>query len=345
MRELSFHSWLWIGWLSAALATFSIVRNPMYLVLAWLCILILAESLRNQSGAPNLPISPLRFALLTLVTASLFNALFSHVGETVLFTIPGSLPLLSGPVTLESVVYGAINGLALAGILAAFSVINAALPARAVIRLAPRAFYSTAVVISIALNFIPSTMRQFEQIREAQAIRGHQLRKLGDWLPLLMPLLVGGLERAMLLAEATTARGFASAFEQPRSQLAGFSMLVGLLLLIGGWLLSLRQGWQVLALSLAASGAVFIAWALWRLSRKSTHSTYFQQNWNCLDSLALIGPAIVLVVLFAPLPTAMRETLFYSPYPSLSLPTFDPWLGSAFLCFLSPLLVKFSRKP
>ena len=146
-----------------------------------------------------------------MLLSTAFNTLTSHYGETVLFTIPGNLPLLSGPVTLEAMVYGATNGLVLTGMLASFMVLNLALTVRELISLIPQAFFPMAVVTSIAVTYLPTTLRQFRQIREAQAIRGHQMRTLRDWLPLWMPLLVGGLEHAMQLAEAMTARGFASA--------------------------------------------------------------------------------------------------------------------------------------
>jgi energy-coupling factor transport system permease protein len=98
-------------------------------------------------------------------------------------------------VTLEALVYGAINGLVLSGFFAGFLVVNLALPARALLRLVPRAFYPLAMIMTISVTYIPATRRQFVQIREAQAVRGYRPTGLRSWLPLLMPLLVGGLER------------------------------------------------------------------------------------------------------------------------------------------------------
>ena len=48
----------------------------------------------------------------------------------------------------------------------------------------------------MAITYVPETARHFQRIREAQAIRGHRLRGLRDWRPIVIPLLVGGLERA-----------------------------------------------------------------------------------------------------------------------------------------------------
>ena len=128
-----------------------------------------------------------------------------------------------------------------------------ALPVRALVGLIPRAFYPLAVVATIAVTYLPATLRQFQQIREAQAVRGHALRGLRDWLPLFMPLLVGGLERALQLSEAMTARGFASQGKPVDSALQRawprLAMLAGLLLLAGGWVLRLagRMEWAGLA--------------------------------------------------------------------------------------------------
>ena len=63
-------------------------------------------------------------------------------------------------------------------------------------------------VTSIAITFVPQTVTRFTEIREAQALRGHRVRRIGDLLPLIIPLLAGGMERSMDLAEAMEARGY-----------------------------------------------------------------------------------------------------------------------------------------
>jgi len=47
-------------------------------------------------------LSPLRFGLIVVTTAALFNVAMVHVGTTVLFTLPAWIPLLGGPWTLEA---------------------------------------------------------------------------------------------------------------------------------------------------------------------------------------------------------------------------------------------------
>ena len=79
--------------------------------------------------------------------SAVFNALMIQAGDHVLFSLPDRLPLFGGPFTLEGLVYGALNGLVLTGLYAAFLLVNQALPVRDMVRLAPRAYHSVAIVV------------------------------------------------------------------------------------------------------------------------------------------------------------------------------------------------------
>lgn len=331
------HTWAWLSWLAAVVVVLSTTRNPWALVLVIMCLAFVSLALRRSRAAQPMSLPVWRFALLVITLAAAFNALTSHYGATKFYTIPGRIPLLSGPVTLEALVYGVINGLVLSGLLAAFNVLNQALPVRALVRLIPRAFYPLAVVTSIAVTYIPTTIRQARQIREAQAVRGHQVRSLGDWLPLLMPMLVGGLEHAMQLAEAMTARGFATTpFEQPRYRTPSrLAMLLGLILLSAGWLwrLSGRDGF---GLGMLALGAGLIGWGFWRLGKQAPRTSYHQESWGMRDSLVLCSALLVLGAFLLPIPGLGKEALWYNPYPSLTLPSFGPLAGLILLGLTLP---------
>ncbi len=339
--------WAWMGWLMAVLVILSITRNPLYLVLILMCIMFVGISLRQAGAELPGPFSLWKLAGWIIVLATLFNALTSHYGATILFTIPGKLPLLSGNVTVEAMVYGATNGLVLTGMLASFSVLNLALPVRDLISLIPRAFFPMAVVTSIAVTYLPTTLRQFKQIREAQAVRGHQMRTIRDWLPLLMPLLVGGLEHAMQLAEAMTARGFASTktASGPGQVSPRLSMLSGVLLLALGWVAQLA-GAGMGGLVLILIGAGLILGGLWWIGRQSPRSAYHRRPWSWQDWLSLAISLVVLLACILPLAGIGSQTLDYEPYPALSLPGFSPLLGFILLGLVTPgiLVVSISTK-
>ena len=331
------HPMAWVAWLVATLGLLVTTRNPLYLVLIFLCLAIVRAVIPTSAGeAWTLPLSPLLFGALIVPSTSLFNALSIHVGDTVLFRLPAWIPLLGGPVTLEAFVYGALNGLVLTGLFAAFTLVSVALPTRALVRLIPRAFHPVAVVVVVALSFVPSTLRQFQQVREAQAVRGHRVRGLRDWVPLFMPLLVGGLERALQLAEAMTARGFAGADEPIPASMRAL-VTASLALILGGWLLELGWG-QEAGYLLMALGGVAIGYVLWRLGRQAPHTTYRHEPWHPRDWAMVAAAAVALLPLLL-LPLAHRMSLYYYPYPALTMPAFDPALALTMLALLAPAIL------
>jgi energy-coupling factor transport system permease protein len=348
------HTFAWLSWLAVSLVALSLTRNPLYLLLILLCLLFVSLWLQKREDGARPAVHPLRFTLILVTLGALFNAFTSHYGSTILFTIPGKIPLLSGHFTLEALVYGATNGLILAGMFASFTVLNQALPTRALVRLIPRAFYPVALVTSIAVTYLPTTIRLSGQIREAQEIRGHQVRGIRDWLPLLMPLLVGGMEHAMQLAEAMTARGFASAplpiqpvpstrtSILPGSILLRLALLSGLLLLSAGWLWRLNGG-DGFGLALICSGALLILGSLWQQGRHFPRTSYRKEKWRLHDSLVLAASLLLLALLLLPLPFLDRASLAYSAYPLLTLPPFYPILGLAMLGLLLPVVVSKSH--
>jgi len=194
----------WLVWALSTLVVASSTRNPLYGLLL-LLVTWAVYALCAPSDVPGMTLSPVRLASLVIPLAIVFNGLTVHLGDTVLFRLPTWLPLLGGPVTLEALVFGATNGLVLAAILSGFTTTNRTIPMRDLVRITPRAFHEAGVVLSIALTLIPQTRRSLAQIREAQAVRGHRLRGLRDWLPIIVPLLVNGMERSMALAEAMVA--------------------------------------------------------------------------------------------------------------------------------------------
>lgn len=332
------HTYAWIAWLIAALISLSATRNPLYLILILFCIALVYLNLNQEGENVPTPVSPLRFILVVISLTALFNMLTSHFGETVLITIPGEVPLLSGPITLEALVYGATNGLVLSGFFASFLVLNRALPVRALLRLVPQAFYPAAVVISVAVTYIPSTQRQFTQIREAQAIRGYRPRGPRGWLPLIMPLLVGGLERALTLAEAMTARGFASLPQETGGNHQRILLLMGLLLLPAGWIMSLGKGIPTMLPSIILLvGAGLLIYGLWSAGQRTPRTTYHQERWNLRSWIVVLGALVVLGAYLTLIPSAAG--LNYSPYPLLMPPPFDPLTGVMALGLSVPVVV------
>jgi energy-coupling factor transport system permease protein len=324
----------------AILVILSTSRNPWYVGLVLVAIAVVRTAIqRTITSTPPLPISVVRFGLIVVTFSAIFNALSVHFGSTVLFVIPPVIPYFGGPVTLEALVYGVVNGLVLTGLFAAFTVFNQAVSTRQMIRLVPQVFFPVAIVVSIAITFVPVTLRHSRDIREAQAVRGHRLRGLRDWLPLIMPLLVGGLERALQLAEAMTARGFASANEPGYNTATRLAILPGLVLLIGGWLLRLVWGYATMGMLLLLVGIALIIGALWHVGRQVSRTSYRPHPWTGADWAVVAGAAVAALAFVVPWPGLDRSSIFFYPYPKLSWPAFQPLLGLTITGLLIPALL------
>ncbi|MGQ9501968.1 MAG: energy-coupling factor transporter transmembrane component T [Anaerolineae bacterium] len=334
------HPVAWLIWLGAALAVLTTTRNPFYLALTMAAIATVLRYLRSHAGDVRAaPLTPLRFALIVLPLAALFNALTVHVGHTVLLRLPAAWPLLGGPITLEALTFGALNGLALVGIYTTFVALGYAVTVRALIGLIPRAFFPVAVVTSIALTFVPVTLRHWHQIRDAQAIRGHRIRGLRDYLPLFLPLLIGGLEHAFQLAEAMMARGFAIASETSAARRARMIIASGLFMLLVGWLLRLAWGQHTLGTPLMALGGSQVVVALWWLGRQMPRTTYRHTPWHSRDYAIALAGALAVAAFVVKWPGLDRSSIFFYPYPALSIPSFNAWLALALVGLWTPVMI------
>jgi energy-coupling factor transport system permease protein len=330
------HTLIWFLWAFGLMAVALSTRNPLYLVLLVLIVCTVREALpKRRSG-----ISIIRFALFAVPASALFNALSMHFGEAVLFTIPGNLPVFSGPVTLEALAYGAINGLILTVVLAVFDTLNRALSPREWMRLAPRSYQSVGMTMSIALSLLPQTSRRIRDVREAQAIRGHRVRGLRDWLPLWMPLLTGGLEQSMQLSEAMVARGFGATQAQQATS-ARQVLLAGGLALVGAGAFA-RMIWPTLdlaAMIAMAIGAACAVIGILRSSRAVRPTSLRDQRLTAADVICMLILCSALAVVLLPPLLGRATSLAYTPYPALTPPSFDLAVGAALLAFLTPLLL------
>lgn len=347
IHTVEIHTVAWLAWVSASLVALTTTRNPFYLVLLLGWLALVTWSVQTSPAIPRralfLPFSLVRFGMVIIGASTLFNLLAVHIGNTVWGHLPRVLPLFGGPLTAEAAVYGALNGCALVGILIACLLVNQVTSVRAFIQLVPRAYYPLAIVVAIACTFIPLTFRQFQQVREAQAVRGHRVHGLRNWLPLCLPLLIGGLERALQLAEAMVARGFASVEKAPSSWMQS-AQIGGLFVLLSGWLLQLVWQRALLGIVLMLLGAAAVVSILWMAGRGQPHTVYRTTPWQGQDWAVLLGAALVMASFGLPWPRSLHASLFYYPYPALTTPGFHPLLGVATLGLLAPVSVVWNFK-
>lgn len=326
------NSLVWLVWAVCGGMLAITARHPLYAAL----LLSIASVAGAIAGIERR--SPRLWRLLALPLAgSLFNALFARAGDTVLLRLPGDIPVLGGPITLEAFAYGALSGLAFAVLLAWLSVFAARAQAADLVRLAPRSFQAVALVVTMALSLAPATRRRLGEIRAAQAARGHRLRGVRDWLPLWVPLLVTGVEQSSQLAEAMIARGYAVEPRALRQRDIG-PVTAGLALATIGGLLRFTSEGPAGWLALGFGAGLFLV-GLWLTGRSAARTRYRASQM----APAEMAVTFAMVAVTATLLASGHGEWVWDPYPALTIPGFNMSRGAAMLVFLLPPLVERAR--
>ena len=311
---------------------------------AWLVFVTASQDLSQDKSWGGL----LKLGIFVWVLTIPFNALMIHQGSHVLFRLPLSWPLLGGNITLEAVLYGAVSGLALWVLLLIFAAMNAAIDTSQFLRLTPSFLYQAGVITSIALTFMPQMLASAKEIREAQQIRGHRFHNWRDLLPLFMPLLTTGFERAVLLAESMESRGFGgqlTAQTPSQASRTRLNMMLGLLLLLCGLFLygymRTQPGFGVALLALAA---LVLVRTFASLGRRVQRTHYRRLQWSRGDIwMTLLNLGVVFLVWL--IRTRDGLALVYYPYPPYPLsPEFNAAIGLLLAMLAIPGVVSLFRE-
>ncbi len=349
---VGYHPYVWVAWLAAGFSLGLLTRNPFYLILTAASVgFVFAVLVRRPPSGEIASVAEtrptawkpvIRLALYLGLFTVIFNALTSHAGDHVLFTLPASWPLIGGPITLESILYGLITALGFLVMILVFSTFNSAVGPHTLLRLTPGFALQAGVALTIAISFIPETVAAWGELREAQRLRGHRSRGLADMQPLFIALLGIGLDRAIQLAESMEARGFGHvgrAESTRQRQVAAGVVVAGLILLLAGLLLRsflAEASWAGLALM--AGGGLLLVLLFWRQGKRTTRSRYRRWLWRRTDTVVMAASLLALAgYLSASL--LYPASLFYYPYPPYPLlPSFDALLGLLPALLLAPAL-------
>ena len=343
---MSRNPYAWGIWLLGAALPPLLTRNPLYLLLDLLAVLLLMQQSGGEAGRWR---SLLKLASWIVLLSVPFNALTVHYGRIVLLRLPASWPVVGGPMTLEAMAYGLSTGLALLALFQAFAVFNLRVTTSAMLRLVPPFLFEAGLVAAIGLSFMPQLLRSVSQVRESQQLRGHRFRRIGDFLPLVMPVLAIGMERSLELSESLAARGFGGHRQAPTAAFRTANALLTTAGLFGLTaavaMAAYRPEWRLLAWSLGLASALLLA-ALFHIQGKSvSRSRYVSYRWDrdaLLVAIAGLVPAAAMMAWRLFHPTA----LMYYPYPPYSpWPPFDPLVGLAVAFLAAPAVLHGTTEP
>ncbi len=332
----------WLLWGAAASLPPLLGRNPLVLLATLVAVLGVRAAWRGASPAGLAWGGLVRLAALFAAVGVLFNVLTAHVGDRVFARLPEALPIVGGPLTINALVYGLLGAAAGVTLVLVGATLGQALDWAALLRLLPRRLSTVAVAGSVAWAVVPQTAAAFAEIREAQMARGHRPRGGRDLVPLVVPLLAGGLERALTLAEALEARAFgapldaAAAASQPWR---GMATVVGLTAgTAGAYLLAVGRPVVATAALLAAAGALVAAGWERRGTDRPRRTRYREPVWGREETVVAGAAGLLLLVQVTTL--AVDPVAFgYEPYPSLTAPRVDLPLLAALGLLLAPVAV------
>lgn len=225
-----------MAWVAAILALSLGSEDPIYRALA-LAAALTVLLVRSRPGHRLRPY--LMWVGWAAVLGVAFNTLLSHTGATVLLTLPGSIPGVGGPLTLEGVIYGVDIAIGLAASLLAASTLTTAVGSQELLEALPAQLHRTSAALGAALTLLPRLRASFFAVRDAQRMRGWRPRGPRSWTAVVVPALLTAVEGSVQLAEAMEARGFGSG---PRTRVWSRPLA--------------RRDWVVVLASLAAVALV-----------------------------------------------------------------------------------------
>jgi energy-coupling factor transport system permease protein len=363
-----YHSKTWGIWVLAALVPILLTKNPFYLLIAMLAVGTNYLALSRDAPASQGWATFLRLGVILVAFSIVLNLLFVSAGHTVLFELPelrwraaslSQQPVLirvGGRVTLESLIYGLTTGLALVGVLVTFATFNSLVDHYQLLRSIPRFLYQSAIIASIGITFVPHMVVAQQEIREAQALRGHRFRAIADLPPLFVALLAEGLERSITLAESMDARGFggppASAVQNqageggpvPTLLLKSIIALALVILAGGAFGISYFPDPRIGAATMSM-GVLMLAAALWVVGQSVRRSRYQRAMWRPHDTL-VAGASLLAGAVMIGTWLVDRAALVFYPYPRLYWPAFSLWIALALLLLAAPAVVHWmAREP
>jgi len=329
----------WLLWGAAASLPLITGRHPLIL-LEMLIVVVVVRSVclptEGRKGWGWL----LRVATIAVPIGVLFNMMTVHAGEQRMFTIPEQAPIIGGAVTWNAAMYGILSGLTIVVLVAVGTTVAAAIEWTALMRLLPGRAGGLAVAGSVAWSFLPQLARSWREIRETQAARGHHWRGIRDFVPLMVPLLAGGLDRSVTTAEVLEARGFGVHASSYRVDKLEALTIIGALTAAVAGLYLLAVGEPLIAAGVFtlcfASSVIVVRLGRGKMLTRATH--YRRMAWASRDTAITIGALVALVAIGVALQLA-PASLRYDPYPDLTFPQTQPVVVLLLAALVIPAIV------
>src|SRR5438132_2402123 len=195
------------AWSAACLFIVLFTTNPAYKLIV---LLAAFTTLAASAGIRRMRRLLVGVACIGIVDVVL-NFVSAHLGRTILFSLPDSIPALGGVYTLEALASGLSGAIPIAAAIFAAAPFSLMLQPHDVMDALPRALSRTGTAIAASMNLVSMVGTTFTEVTEAQRLRGWRPRGPASWAEVVVPVVLTSVESSIQLAESMEARGFGSA--------------------------------------------------------------------------------------------------------------------------------------
>lgn len=322
--------WLWALGLAAAASR---TTNPLLLALIITVAGVVVSQRRSQAPWARSYAVFLRFALVIIAVRVLFTVVFGlAIGTHVLFTLP-EVPLpdwaagvrLGGPVTAEALLQATYLGLQLAAIIVCIGAANSLASPSRLLKSVPAALYEVGVAVVVAMTFAPQLVADVARVRDAQRLRGRPTRGVRGLARAAMPVLEGGLERAVTLAAAMDSRGYGRTAGVPKRvrTTASALLLLGILgMCVGVYGLLAAGTAGSVAVPMLGAGVAASVLGLVLAGRRGVRTRYRPDPWRAPETVVAASglvPGVVFVAVSFTDPLALFGQYAPPVWPGLPL--------------------------
>lgn len=177
-----------------------IIMHPFYLAVSFLSAFVYKILLNGKKAFSYL----FKFIIPLVVFVAVFNFIFAHYGDTVLFVISDIY------FTFESLFYGLCQGLMVAGVITWFSNYSTVVTSERFLSVFGSVAPNTALIFSSVLSFIPRLEKNYTEIRDARKLLDENSSKFKSTLNIFSAVVTMTLEQSISLGDSMKARGFSS---------------------------------------------------------------------------------------------------------------------------------------
>ena len=339
------HALTWTVWMVAAAVSVQIATSPLYVTIVLLVsVLVVEVHGRDGALARAFPVMVGLAAVFGLVRVAI-TALTTHSGIDVLCTLPHlTVPdwlggfTVGGTIERGAVLQSLAEAYAVVGFVAVFAAWNSVVSHHEVLRAVPRAFHEPALVVTIAIAFVPSTIAALRAVQLGDRARcGGTPARRGRLRRLIVPVFEGGLERAIALAESMDSRGLGHQQATTAERRTGWCTL-GALLAMAAALVAMISQARTAAAVLGSIGFVSFGAAVVLASRAEQRTRYRPRPVTRLD-VVMIASCVVAVVGVAMASLRNDTTLHWAVSP-LHVPGASPLVVIALAVLAVPALLR-----